>query len=820
MRPERLPGRDPAGALQEAAAVIQGGASPEQFRESIDAGYRQLGNRAFMRWVGLLHAAGHGGQAQADIMQGRQDPAGSAPLQCMPKKHRKKERAMKLTPETLHEGEPETGAATLEMTAEPATGTGPEPVDTSQQPEPGEAAAAAAKKKKKKKPRVQVALNTLRAGNQDEEGVEAFRRYMEAEIGDTALLNTLVERIKRAQDLGGRQQPALDAVTSRLRTLGPGTGACAPRAAGAGQEEVAQSAASEPVNLILNPRQYRFIDSCRHGKVRKLRQLLGLRLLDVNLSTCSGTPLCIAAMNGHTGIVRELLSEPNIDVNLGQWGGATPLFLAAQYGYEDIVRLLLAEDGSDPNLGMHCLKTTPLITAANQGRDAVVKLLVADHRVRINLRQADGATALFAATEGCFSGIVEVLVEHGTDVNLTLFDGTPPLCVAADKGDIESLKHLLGAPGIQVDQRSGQQRTALFYAAESGHKEVVELLLEHGADPNVAHKTRVAPLHLACLHGHTDIVVLLLDAGADMDARTEDDYTCYQVAQFSGNESTMRLIQERLRDREVRQSRTKESIPSLKHAEPGETVPLPEADIIAGVRAEPLPDKGVEGGPEPAVTDQHDAAAAPSTEAAFGGRLLVKAARSPLEQAKAEFIDMVLEKLRHDWLDPLDGIRLLEQVNSTADVEGLCTIFNRLAGIERKKYRSGRRRIWRGFQPAEGPPAYAEPSGYALGEKQELDADTVEDEIRKYLAPAHHKFLSQAVNDMEFGRGKPTPGYPGVLHASAGITGAGSCSVFFSPGDEAEPVRIVGIGHHLDRRTYRLNYAAGGLQGLRTMRLC
>ena len=248
-------------------------------------------------------------------------------------------------------------------------------------------------------------------------------------------------------------------------------------------------------------------------------------------------------------------------------------------------------------------------------------------------------------------------------------------------------------------------------------------------------------------------------------------------------------------------------------------MPLPEADAMAGVRDEPLPDNGVGGGPEPAVTGQDNAATAPSTEAASGDRLPVAAARSPLEQAKAEFIDMVLDKLRHDWLDPLDGIRLLEQVNTTADLEGLCTIFNRLAGIERKKYRSGRRRMWRGFQPAEGPPAYAEPSGYALGEKQALDADTVEDAIRQHLAGSYHRFISQAVNDMEFGRGKPTPGYPGVWHVSAGITGVGSCSVFFTVEDEAKLIRIVGIGHHLDRRTYRLDYAAAGLRGLRTIRL-
>ena len=60
---------------------------------------------------------------------------------------------------------------------------------------------------------------------------------------------------------------------------------------------------------------------------------------------------------------------------------------------------------------------------------------------------------------------------------------------------------------------------------------------------------------------------------------------------------------------------------------------------------------------------------------------------------------------------------------------------------------------------------------------------------------------------MEFGRGKLTSGYPGLLHASAGIVGVGSCSVFYYADTGQNLIRIVGIGHHLDRETYRLDYA-------------
>ena len=65
---------------------------------------------------------------------------------------------------------------------------------------------------------------------------------------------------------------------------------------------------------------------------------------------------------------------------------------------------------------------------------------------------------------------------------------------------------------------------------------------------------------------------------------------------------------------------------------------------------------------------------------------------------------------------------------------------------------------------------------------------------------------------MEFGRGKSTTGYPGMLHASAGIPGVGSCSVFYYRDAALQLIRIVGIGHHLDQETYRLNYASRALR--------
>ena len=655
---------------------------------------------------------------------------------------------------------------------------------------------------------MQVALNTLR-----DDGVEAFHHYIEAEIGETDLLHTLTERICRAEDLVVKRAGALAVVVERIRVLDPEAGQVPPQAAASGRRQVVEKAVIAPAVTSLNLKEREIFNCCLNGNAGKLRRLLMHGEVKLNVGFADATPLILAATKGHRTAVRELLSARGIDINLAQHQGGTALFVAAQLGHVDIVNLLL-EDGRI-NVNLTTLAgCTPLCIAAQHGKEQVVRLLIRRPDIKVDARQYDLATPLFCAAQDGFTGIVELLLRKGANVNLPLDDGVTPLSVAAKHGNTDVCRLLLREPDIKVNQPSVSGVTALAHACEGGYKEIVKLLLRKGADANLSTKSGISPLHIASLHGYTAVVEILLNAGADTDATVvatdEDTYTPYQIARLVDNREIAALLAARRRVRAEQPAGLERLSPCLRpQGQALEDKADSSTSPTAPTLSSPPDTSGLSARPG-------EAAATATSPVEPGSQPTPEKTPGPLETAKQALRQEVLGKLRNDNLESLEGIRLLEDVNTSADIDGLCSLYNRLAHIERQKERARRRRPVRGrglTAGAQAAPAGAASPRFSLGDRTSLDADAVESEIRKYLDQSRHRFVSQTVNDMEFGRGKPASGYPGLLHASAGIPGVGSCSVFYYTDGECQLIRIVGIGYHLDRESYRLNYMAEYLGG-------
>ena len=87
-------------------------------------------------------------------------------------------------------------------------------------------------------------------------------------------------------------------------------------------------------------------------------------------------------------------------------------------------------------------------------------------------------------------------------------------------------------------------QTALLAAMEAGWPHVADLLLHHGADPNMSNINGWTPLMQAVAHEDFEFTVRLLDMGADPDAEDADGYTARMLTEDSGNRELMNVIAE------------------------------------------------------------------------------------------------------------------------------------------------------------------------------------------------------------------------------------------------------------------------------------
>jgi len=145
----------------------------------------------------------------------------------------------------------------------------------------------------------------------------------------------------------------------------------------------------------------------------------------------------------------------------------------------------------------------------------IAELLV---RAGANVKVANryGVTPLSLACTNGNDAMVGMLLKAGADANAALPGGETPLMTAARTGALAAVKTLLshGATVDSKDDRRGQ--TALMWAAAEGHADVVQALIDAGADYRIRLASGFTPLLFAVREGRIDVVRVLLKAGADV----------------------------------------------------------------------------------------------------------------------------------------------------------------------------------------------------------------------------------------------------------------------------------------------------------------
>lgn len=309
-----------------------------------------------------------------------------------------------------------------------------------------------------------------------------------------------------------------------------------------------------------------------HGQLEIVKYLIntGDNTSNYLLQKNGETALHIAAKHGHLNIIKYLVIH-----HLSQGRGSpkdfknklkvTPFFIAAENGNTQIMKYWYEKfDHVDVN-EISCNKAFHILgNASKKGHLGAVKFLV-EHGADVNNKPSIDSVALMHAISNQHLKVVEYLLKNRAkkeDPCMFNFRSPTLLLNVAIKESSISLKrlknladHLMytntSSPMLhlkvairnsssafdifkkileytddnEINSENHDGHTALTLASDTGSIDVIQYLLDKGADVNFTSTTGKAPLDCAIRNGHLEIVKLLLQKGAKAHSTDKDGKT-------------------------------------------------------------------------------------------------------------------------------------------------------------------------------------------------------------------------------------------------------------------------------------------------------
>ena len=241
----------------------------------------------------------------------------------------------------------------------------------------------------------------------------------------------------------------------------------------------------------------------------------------------SGTPFLHLAADANCHQILKLLIKYKCNVNIRREDGSTAIHRAAWHGHMECLSALL-----DANADVSVLDSvgrTPLLVAVQRNQMKVAKVLLA-MKPSLDLCDNNNRSVLYWVVFHQNTALVSDILSRGCCRVLNHHadtDGMTPLILAVHTGNANIVQMLLDA-GALPDLRDSSGMTAINVAAAYDRLTCLRRLISAGCDVNVHDPEGRVPLMM--LLNHPDVTELLLDAGADPNITAEHCVTSLWLA--------------------------------------------------------------------------------------------------------------------------------------------------------------------------------------------------------------------------------------------------------------------------------------------------
>uniref|UniRef100_A0A1X7U2E5 Uncharacterized protein n=1 Tax=Amphimedon queenslandica TaxID=400682 RepID=A0A1X7U2E5_AMPQE len=261
-------------------------------------------------------------------------------------------------------------------------------------------------------------------------------------------------------------------------------------------------------------------ETCKSGVLALVHKLESLNLFSPNSFDFWGfSILHYSSMNNNDKLLKYLLNQYQLSIDVKNQKGRTPLHIASWYASSSVVEYIW-QTGSTllvkalEEYNVNCTLTndgrSPAHYAALSGSTSLLRYIISQYNLNANDSNAYGRTPLiYSCWSGSINSVKYLINNHDSDPNVPDKYGMTCIHYSCRNGHIDVTQYLIEVQHCDINKRDNEGKILIHHAAWSGNFDLVQYLIE-GLSPTAFDKNDRTALHYASMSRNLSLVKELI----------------------------------------------------------------------------------------------------------------------------------------------------------------------------------------------------------------------------------------------------------------------------------------------------------------------